>query len=425
MAEISGNNGSARIIREPDSNNTSTENLGIGEVFTGGWTPNKVGSTLVYQILTDQASATDGILVEMSTDGVNPSHIHPFQTDANTPNGGHNVVTLTGDFYRIVYTNGAVATTIFNLSASISADSSSVHSHPLFFEFDENHPVNIIRSITAGFDQNGIPRNIKSTEVGALVGADFLVEVARGNIPGYSFNRKFGSIDSVQAATAADVWSFGITSGAEIYTFSADGVADIDRLSSDSSADTDIDIVVEGLDVNGDEVIQTIATDAVDGQTPVALTTSLWRVNSAYNTNGTDLLGNLYIFVNGATTGGVPNTVTDVRGHIPIGEGQTLQSIFTVPNGQTGFLYGRETSLTKGLGATAISAELRGRAREFGKVFRTQDKFALTSSGSSNQPYNFPVPLAFPGKTDLVPNADVSANGVGISWAYTLLLIDD
>jgi hypothetical protein len=247
------------------------------------------------------------------------------------------------------------------------------------------------------------------------------ISASIGDVPGVSFDRKFGVIDSVQAATPADVWEYGITSGAEKYTFSADGVADIDTMSSSNVGDAE-EITIIGLDINGDQVIQ---TKDLNGQNKVTLDTSLWRVNRAFNSNGTDLLGNIYIYVDGAITAGVPNVVTTVRGYIAIGGGQTLQSVYTVPNGKTAYVVGTESSLTKGVGATAVSATLQGTSRSFGKVFRTQEKFNLVSTGNSSKGYNFPVPLPFPGKTDFVPTVDVSANGVGVSWAFTVVLIDD
>jgi hypothetical protein len=274
-----------------------------------------------------------------------------------------------------------------------------------------------------GVDQDNMVRNIRATEVGNLMTSDFLVEVSRGNIPGYSLDRKFGSIGSIQTSTPADVWSYGITSGAETYTFST--TADIDRVSSDNSGDTGISITVVGLDSNWLEVTQTVALDGTDAQTPVALTTPLIRVNRAFNANGTDLLGNVYVFVNGATTGGVPNTVTDVRAFILIGEGQTLQTIYTVPDGKTAYFMGLESSLTKAGGATIVSGTFRGRTREFGKVFRTKDEFELISHGGSNRSYNQPIPLPFIERTDFVANVSVTAHGTGATWAFTVLLIDN
>lgn len=274
-------------------------------------------------------------------------------------------------------------------------------------------------------DQNQIMRDIRSTEVGNLMTSSFLVEVSRGNIPWYSIDRKFGSVASIQAAVPADVWSYWVTSWAESYTFSADWVADIDRISSDALWDTWILITVVWLDVDWIEVSQTIALDWTDARTPVALTTSLWRVNRAFNANWTDLIGNVYVFVDWTTAWWIPSPVTLTRAYIPVWEWQTLQAVYTVPAGKTAYFMWLEASLTKAWWATAVWGNFRWRTRTFWKVFRTQDDFDLISTWASNRTHNFSIPLPFLEKTDFVPTVDVTNNGAGSSWAFTMLLINN
>ena len=253
---------------------------------------------------------------------------------------------------------------------------------------------------------------------------EFYLEVAKGNVPGHTLYRKFGAIASIASATPADVWEYGVTPGAERYTFSPDngtvGTADIDTLSSSSVSDTE-DITIEGLLADGTASSQTVA---LQGQTEVAIT-PLWRVNRLYNSNGTDLVGDTYVYVGtDGSTNGVPDTVTDVRGFIGVGEGQTLQMIYTVPLGFTAYLLGIEVSLSKGGGAAAVAGNFTGKARAFGKVFRTQDKFDLNTSGTSRNILEFPVPLVFPARTDFCPVVDTTGT-IGASWAISILLVED
>jgi hypothetical protein len=252
-----------------------------------------------------------------------------------------------------------------------------------------------------------------------VLSEDWILEVSRGNIPGATIERKFGSIDAIQASTPANVWEYGVTAGAETYTFST--TADIDTISSSSASDT-VEMTIIGLDSSYNEVTQNAT---LNGQNKVTLGTALIRVNRMYNNNGTDLVGNVYCYVDGTITLGVPNTVADVRAYVSAGEGQTLQMIYTTPNGKKTYILGIETSITKGSGATAVTANFRGRTRESGKVFRTQDEFNLMSNGTSNRVYNLETPLCFPGKTDFYPIVDVSANDLGASWAITIVTIDD
>jgi hypothetical protein len=275
-------------------------------------------------------------------------------------------------------------------------------------------------TIIKGKDSNGNPVFSKLNETGYQT--DFYLEVARGNVLGYSFIRKFGEVPAVQADTPADIWEYGATEGAELYTWSANGVADIDRVSSSSLADTNIIMTVEGLDVNGYPVVQNVT---LNGRTAVVLDSSLNRFNRAYNTNGINFAGNIYIYADTTLSAGVPVGVTKVRGYIAAGKGQTLQSVYTVPRGYTAYFLGLEAALTKGVGATAVGGLFSGKTREYNKVFRIQDTFNLVSSGSSDRVVIFPIPLPFAERTDFCPQVDVTANGVGFSLSYTLLLIEN
>ena len=258
---------------------------------------------------------------------------------------------------------------------------------------------------------------IGNRPLGVVTDPGFLLQVSMGLVKGWSAIRKYGSIGTINSSVPAHCWEYGITPGAELYTFSADNVADIDTVSGDDIGDT-ADVTIEGLLGNGDELIQTVATD---GQNKVSIT-PLWRFNRMFNSNGDNFAGNIYCYVDGAITGGIPDDKTTVRGYVSIEEGQTLQSVYTVPNGRRGHWAGIESSLTKGIGGTVVAANVKPKTRDFGKVFRTQDEYDLISHGDSIKDYNFPVTLTFQPKTDFVPLVDVTATGVGISFAYSILL---
>jgi hypothetical protein len=250
---------------------------------------------------------------------------------------------------------------------------------------------------------------------------DFLVEVAKGNVPGHSFIRKFGSIDSItNAVIGSDVWEFGaVDTDARIYTFS--DTADIDTMSSSDADDTAI-MTIEGLNGALEPIVQ---SKALDGTAKVTLDTPLKRLNRAYNSNGIVLEGNVYIYVDGdTTTPGIPDEPLDVRGYVSAGSAQTLQCVYTVPAGFTGNVMGYEASMTKSVGATSVNAIMSGHTREDGKVFRVQDEFSLISSGTSDRIVSFPIMLPFPEKTDFVCHAVTSAT-FGVSWSLTILLVDN
>jgi hypothetical protein len=98
-----------------DSGNSSTAILGsAGGVFTGvALNVFNQTATNVY-IYSDQSSATNGVSLQFSSDGVNW-----HETDAYTYTLGGNALIITtptrAEYFRIVYTNGAVAQTVFQL----------------------------------------------------------------------------------------------------------------------------------------------------------------------------------------------------------------------------------------------------------------------------------------------------------------------
>jgi hypothetical protein len=240
--------------------------------------------------------------------------------------------------------------------------------------------------------------------------------ISRGLIPGITHYRKFGRIAAIQADTPADVWEFGVNVGAELYTFST--TADIDTISGDNVGDT-VEMLIEGLDGNLNEVIQTVN---LNGQNKVSLTTPLKRVNRAYNNNSSDLLGNVYIYVDSAITLGVPDDVTKVRGYVSAEGQQTLQGIYTVPIEKTGYLTSKRLSLT---GRKDGFADYEVYVRFLGNVFRVQETRELSSSGTSAPEDNFEdQPIFIPGGTDIVPHVTVSANDIGFSITYNLRLED-
>lgn len=240
--------------------------------------------------------------------------------------------------------------------------------------------------------------------------------IAQGKHPTTQSYRKFGRIDAIQLAVPADCWEYGITVGAERYTFST--TAAIDTMSSSNAGDTEL-ITITGLTLDGTEVEQELA---LTGQAKVTLTTPLYRVNRAFNSNGTDLLGNVYVYEDTPIVAGVPTLKSMVRAYIAIGRQQTLQGIYTVPKGKTAYLMALKTSLG---GRKSGFATYEAFLRIPGKVFRVQDTHDLAAEGTSSISESFDDPSEFPELTDFVPKITVSANGIGFSISFRLRLVDN
>ena len=131
-----------------DSGNSTTTPLGIDGVWTGEWIDTSDYISAIISVVTDQPSAVDGMRLETSIDGVNVVHSHTFSPLDNTPDGHHYPSTLDTQFFRVKYTNGAVAQSVFKLYTTLfKIAPEESHVHPINFEIDEDHPSSITRSI--------------------------------------------------------------------------------------------------------------------------------------------------------------------------------------------------------------------------------------------------------------------------------------
>lgn len=95
--------------------NSTVANLGISAVFTG--TSENVSQYAEIKILvsSDQSSATNGLSIQQSSNGTNWDIVDTFSVTANVAQTIG--VGVDGSFYRIVYTNGAVATTSLRIQS--------------------------------------------------------------------------------------------------------------------------------------------------------------------------------------------------------------------------------------------------------------------------------------------------------------------
>jgi hypothetical protein len=143
---------------------------------------------------------------------------------------------------------------------------------------------------------------------------------------------KYGYNPDVGAAYET-VWSYG-----GIYSYP--GSAQIPLVSSDNAGDTAAGDGARVIQIEGYTNSWAAFTETVtlNGQTPVAMTNTAWRVHRSYVlTSGGSLsnIGNIHIGVGSVTTG-VPS---HTWAHIPAGFGQTQQALYTVPQGYTGYVH--------------------------------------------------------------------------------------
>lgn len=101
---------------EIDPNNTTDVALDGGGVFTGTSTEILAYSQIIVQCFSDKNSATDGLVIQLSTDNTNwTDHTHSVTVAANTL--GFLSVGASAKYYRVKYTNGGTGQTTFRLTS--------------------------------------------------------------------------------------------------------------------------------------------------------------------------------------------------------------------------------------------------------------------------------------------------------------------
>lgn len=406
-----------------DTNNSSNTPLVAAEVFTGTVVDTLDYALVFVTVYSDVASATDGLRFQMSSDGTTwrASTGDMFTIDA----GVEKTFSFQphSRYYRIAYTNGGTNQTTFDLHTVMKKTNSKHSTHRIADSISPQDDASLHKSVLTALNDLGIFINIGATKSNNLrvANAEDGLAISKGDVTGLSFTHKFGNAPDFDTGdNEITIWDGANDAGLAAMAYTYSSTADIDRLSSSDNGDTQ-DIEVQGLDTNYDLVNQTIT---LTGQTPVALTTSLIRVFRLKNVGSTDLAGDCYCFVNGATTGGVPDTATDVRAVILIGNNQTEMAVYTVPNGKTGYL--RSWFAASAGAKKATNYVMKLQARPDGQVFQLKHRTSV-SDGFPYQ-HEYVEPEVFAAKTDIAMTAQVTAAGItdaSVSAGFDIVLVDD
>ena len=249
--------------------------------------------------------------------------------------------------------------------------------------------------------------------VSAVIGENYELQVAKGNISGTVGLYKFGVNPDVNG-TEEDIWSVGGT-----YSFATGASTRIVNSSSsndvNSSGTGAWQVVVEGLDENWELASETVN---LNGTNNVITSNQYRRVFRAYvvtaGTSGT-AAGDISIR---QTSGGT------IMAQIPVGANQTLMSIYTVPAGKT--LYMTEVTLSSGVtpgnGQATDHSIFKMKIRPFGCVFRTELQKHVIETIKDQ--YN--IPLAVAQKSDIVMTAQmVGTSNVQVSGIFQGYLVDN
>ena len=249
--------------------------------------------------------------------------------------------------------------------------------------------------------------------------SDFLIEVAKENIPGHSLIQKFGHASV--GTTIAPITESGFYR-TPLSAVSLEFVSD----SADDTADGTgaREIFFEGIGADYKFVTQTVATG---GLVPSALPTPLLRLTrwwvSGSGTYGTVLIGAGQVGTLTIRVAGAGETWSETE-PTPLPRGQSEIGCYTVPDGFTAYIVESDIDSDSSKAVDVLVCKREGIdivTAPFSS-FRTLDHFVGLTGGRITI---LKAPPMLPAKTDLVYMGKVSVGTADISVHMTLLLVAD
>lgn len=304
-----------------DDNNTTSALLGVSGVFTGAWS--EVGAFGEIKVATVSDQDATSCLLQLSHDGVtiHTSLSLPPQLNAATGKYGFiHSLNPSLPYFRVVYTNGAVGQTEFNLTTLLLVDTGTGFVSRATQVLDRFTDVKVVRTVNSP----AIDRN-------------------RGLLNYQSAGRKFGGNGSVANTAFETVWEGAALGGATLYTFPQ--AAETVRVKAGGDAADTLagagarTITVRGLDENWLEVDEDI--DLAGASASAATTTTFIRINKVF----TKTVG----AYGGANTGNIIIENTSSLNELAYVEaeiGNTYQTIFTVPANKTLYITSIKVSVS-------------------------------------------------------------------------------
>ena len=247
----------------------------------------------------------------------------------------------------------------------------------------------------------------------------FFIDATRGAITGFSTERVFGRNPDIDTGTSPeDLWAYGGT-----YTYSTSAV--IYYISSTNAGDNQT-VKIVGLDGSYNE--QTV-TVTLNGQTKTQIGTgeTFIRLFEVENTGSTDWAGDIYVYEDDTVTGGIPNTVTKIRGFAEFEDNHSEGARFTIPAGKTGYLVKVYGGINKGiLGSNTKDVNVNLWVREFGEVFVKELTYGVGKSNGGNIEIDLSMsPMVLNEKADVKLSAEVSDDNSDVYSGFSIVLVDN
>lgn len=228
---------------------------------------------------------------------------------------------------------------------------------------------------------------------------------------------KFGRTNNADSGVKTTIATF---QGNEVNETFATGNT-IDRIISDSTSDGET-VTIEGHTLSGSDFTFVTQNVTLNGQTAVTLTTPLARATRAFNTAGTELAGNVYVYENVTTTAGVPDTAANTKLMIAAGEQQSEKAATTISKDDYWIVTQVFGSVNRG---NSANVDMALEVRESGGVFRPKVRWTIRSTGQNALTLPITPHVIVPSNADvrLVGVSD-SANTTVDGWINGYLALD-
>lgn len=395
------------------SGNSTATPLGIGGNFPGAFEDTINHNTITVGVFADEASATDGLVIEWSADGIDVIQDDKFTIAANT--GKVYTFSPANRYFRVSYTNGGVAQASFNIQTILRKGGFKPSSHRLKDSVVGDDDATLQKAVITGENPAGIFKNVKVNDEDALSITSFLFEVARGNVTGIKMYSIPGRKDGLSNTALDDLTQIPGTivvpdpGGIQLQISSSNA--------ADTSAGTGVQTIdVHYLDTNGDEQEENIIMNGVTPVNTVATNIDFiqWIHAAAVGTGGV-AAGN----ISAEDTGGAV-----IYEYLAAGGNQSLSAKYKVPNNKTGYIVGWQVSgITK-----KIDLRLRATVERFDRsiipgVFLFQDIMVLNDATSGWIP--FMVPLKMPSGAVIKLSGISSAAGGDGAGQFDIMIVDD
>ncbi|MCK4258745.1 MAG: hypothetical protein KAX49_07190 [Halanaerobiales bacterium] len=146
------------------ADNTTDTPLAVDEVFTGDWQDTLNYGVISVGVKADQDSATDGLCICWSADGITIDDMDVFSILANV--GKTFTFGPARRYVKIIYTNGGVEQTTFNLQTMLKKTYVKPSSHRINDHIVAEDDAELIKSVITGENPAGTFVNFKSTTAG-------------------------------------------------------------------------------------------------------------------------------------------------------------------------------------------------------------------------------------------------------------------